>query len=109
MDIQTDFLKKIDMKSIEQNYIRKFEELIRIKMYKLTLSINEDVAIRAKEYAKASGRSLSSLIESYLLELVNHPESSVKKGMSQYLGIAKLPKDFDEKKAAREYLQNKHA
>jgi hypothetical protein len=97
------------MKFLEQNYIRKFEELIRIEMYKLTLSINEDVASRAKEYAKASGRSLSSLIESYLLELVNHPESSVKNGMSQYLGIAKLPKDFDEKKAAREYFQNKHA
>ncbi len=42
------------MKSIEQNCIRKFEELIRIEMYKLTLSINEEVASRAKEYAKAS-------------------------------------------------------
>jgi hypothetical protein len=33
---------------------------------KLTLSINKDVARRAKVYAKTKGRSLSDLVENYL-------------------------------------------
>lgn len=77
-------------------------------MYKLTLSIKEDVAQKAKEYAKNSGRSLSALIENYLIELVEHPSSQVNEGISQYMGVAKLPKDFDEKKESLNYLKRKH-
>lgn len=77
-------------------------------MYKLTLSIKEDVAQKAKEYAKNSGRSLSALIENYLIELMDHPTSQISEGISQYMGVAQLPKDFDEKKERLNYLKKKH-
>jgi hypothetical protein len=38
---------------------------------KLTLTIEEGVIIRAKTYAKETGRSLSELIESYLSKITN--------------------------------------
>jgi hypothetical protein len=38
-------------------------------MSKLTLSIEESTVARAKQYAKAQGISLSSLVESYLAVL----------------------------------------
>ena len=88
--------------------LRTFEKTIRIDMYKLTLSIKEDVAQKAKEYARNSGRSLSALIENYLIELMDHPTSQVSEGISQYMGVAKLPKDFDEKKERLNYLKKKH-
>ena len=37
---------------------------------KLTLSIEEQVIESAKEYAKKQGRSLSSIVEEYLNQLV---------------------------------------
>lgn len=43
---------------------------------KLTLSIDEEVVRKAKEYSKASGRSLSSLIESYLIGLTSSGETN---------------------------------
>jgi hypothetical protein len=35
-------------------------------MYKLTLSVNEDVAGRAKRYAEQKGTSVSDLVERFL-------------------------------------------
>ena len=39
---------------------------------KLTLSIDKDVARRAKVYAKTKGRSLSDLVENYLMLLTKN-------------------------------------
>ena len=39
---------------------------------KLTLSIEEEIIIKAKAFAKENGKSLSQLIENYLSVLVNH-------------------------------------
>ena len=39
---------------------------------KLTLSIEEEIIIKAKAFAKDNGKSLSQLIENYLSALVNH-------------------------------------
>lgn len=75
---------------------------------KLTLTVEKDIIERAKVYAKNTGRSLSELIESYLdtltLDTVNEPSPKLKK----IVGSVKLPKNFDEEKELRTYLENKH-
>lgn len=43
---------------------------------KLTLTIEPKVIAKAKKYARDHGRSLSSLIETYLRSLVEEPETS---------------------------------
>lgn len=75
---------------------------------KLTLTVEKDIIERAKVYAKNTGRSLSELIENYLDSLttdtVNEPSPKLKK----IAGSVKLPKNFDEEKELRSYLENKH-
>ena len=81
---------------------------------KLTLSIDKDVALRAKVYARTKGRSLSDLVENYLKLLTRN--SAVKDHdysprVKSLLGSVKLPVDFDYKKEladslAKKYLQN---
>lgn len=44
-------------------------------MAKLTLSIDGKVATRAKRYAKKQGRSVSSIVETYL-DLVSRPPAT---------------------------------
>jgi hypothetical protein len=96
------------MRNFAVNNLRIFDKTIRNKMYKLTLSINEEIASKAKHFARASGRSLSSLIENYLTELINQPESIAKEGISKYMGVAQLPKNFDEKEERNAYLKTKY-
>jgi hypothetical protein len=80
---------------------------------KLTLKLNQEVIEKAKKYAASQNRSLSRLIESYLDSLVE----SEKESRSQIpitpfvksLGIQlPIPPDFDEKKAYRDYQEEKH-
>ena len=67
-------------------------------MSKLTLSINQMVIDEAKEYAKSSGKSLSSIVEEYLKSLTKIEKSKKKKTSMELVrelkGSAKLPKDF---------------
>ena len=67
-------------------------------MSKLTLSINQMVIDEAKEYAKASGKSLSSIVEEYLKSLTKTEKSKKKKTSMELVrelkGSVKLPKDF---------------
>ena len=44
---------------------------------KLTLSLEEEIIIKAKVFAKENGKSLSQLIENYLSALVNHSSQVV--------------------------------
>lgn len=39
-------------------------------MSKLTLSVDEEVVLRAKEFAKLSGVSVSEMVETYLMSVV---------------------------------------
>jgi formiminotetrahydrofolate cyclodeaminase len=75
---------------------------------KLTLTLEKGIIERAKSYAKNTGRSLSELIESYLdsitQDTVNEPSPKLKK----IVGSVKLPKNFDEDKELRSYLEKKH-
>ncbi len=67
-------------------------------MSKLTLSINQMVIDEAKEYAKSSGKSLSSIVEEYLKSLTKTEKSKKKKTSMELVrdlkGSVKLPKDF---------------
>ena len=81
---------------------------------KLTLRLNEDVIKRAKEYASSHQRSLSNLVESYLRALIEKDGIQTEGDIeispfvkSLRTGI-KLPPDFDEKKAYRDYLEEKY-
>ena len=83
---------------------------------KLTLSIDKRVIKRAKTYAKKQGRSLSALVQSYLLAITSGEKIDEKEIMSQVsprvrslVGIAKnLPKDADYKELVTEYLTKKY-
>lgn len=78
---------------------------------KLTLSINKDVARRAKVYAKTKGRSLSDLVENYLKLLTrNTPaeETDYSPRVKSLLGSVNLPADFDYKKEIGDALVNKY-
>lgn len=65
---------------------------------KLTLSINPIVIEGAKEYAKSSGKSLSSIVEEYLKSLALKEENDKKtaslKIVRELKGSVKLPKNF---------------
>jgi hypothetical protein len=67
-------------------------------MSKLTLSINQMVIDEAKEYAKSSGKSLSSIVEEYLKSLTKTEKSKKKKTSMELVrelkGSIKLPEDF---------------
>jgi len=80
---------------------------------KLTIRLNQEVIENAKKYAASQNRSLSRLIESYLSSLVEtEKESNSQVTITPFvknLGIKlPIPADFDEKKAYKEYQEEKH-
>ena len=78
---------------------------------KLTLSINREVARRAKVYAKTKGRSLSDLVENYLMLLTRNSaidDIDYSPRVKSLLGSVKLPADFDYKKELSDYLAEKY-
>jgi rRNA-processing protein FCF1 len=89
--------------------IRIFESNIRIMNTKLTLTVEKEIIEKAKSYAKSTGMSLSAIIEKYLdrLTMENNPNKTSDK-LSNLLGSVKIPDDFDENNALREYFENKH-
>ena len=76
---------------------------------KLTLTVDQLIIERAKSYAKQTGRSLSEIIETYLDNITseNHSQKLSPK-LKKLVGSVKLPKDFDEVKAKRNYLEKKY-
>lgn len=78
---------------------------------KLTLSIDKDVARRAKVYAKTKGRSLSDLVENYLKLLTKNSAIEVtdfSPRVKSLLGSVTLPADFDYKKELADSLAKKY-
>jgi hypothetical protein len=78
---------------------------------KLTLSIDKEVARRAKVYAKNKGRSLSDLVENYLKLLTkNTPveDTEYTPRVKSLLGSVTLPADFDYKKELADALTKKY-
>jgi hypothetical protein len=78
---------------------------------KLTLSIDKNVARRAKIYARSKGRSLSDLVENYLKLLTKNTsieDSELTPRVKSLLGCISLPEDFDYKKEKADYLAKKY-
>ena len=83
---------------------------------KLTLNINKRVVNKAKIYAKEQGRSLSDLIENYLIAITTNEKIDEEEFMSgispeirELVGIAsKVPKNIDYKKEVEDYLVKKY-
>jgi hypothetical protein len=76
---------------------------------KLTLTVEKNVIDRAKTYAKQTGKSLSELIENYLETITQERgNEKISPKLKKIVGAVKLPKNFDEDKELRAYLEKKH-
>jgi hypothetical protein len=78
---------------------------------KLTLSIDKEVARRAKVYAKNKGRSLSDLVENYLKLLTKNTsveDTEYTPRVKSLLGSVTLPNGFDYKKELADALTKKY-
>lgn len=82
---------------------------------KLTLNINKRVVNKAKIYAKKQGRSLSDLIENYLMAITSNIKIEEEEFMSrispeirELVGVIKAPKNFDYKKELSDAIWEKH-
>ncbi len=66
---------------------------------KLTLTIEEKVINSAKKYARQKGKSLSNLVENYLMSISsqNHDPEFLSPKIKKMMGSVKLPEDFDYK------------
>jgi formiminotetrahydrofolate cyclodeaminase len=76
---------------------------------KLTLTVEKSIIERAKIYAKNTGRSLSELVEKYLESITeDNGNQKISPKLKKIIGAVTLPKDFDEEKELRSYLEKKH-
>ena len=74
--------------------------------------MDQQVIVKAKEYAKTHGTSLSKMIEAYFVSLTaNHGKASEIETtplVESLCGVIELPGDFDIYAARKKYLQEKH-
>ncbi len=77
---------------------------------KLTLIIEQDVIVQAKNYARSKGRSLSDLVENYLktLSTGNKPIANEAPIVKALKGSLKVPADFDYKTELGRTLSKKY-
>ena len=67
---------------------------------KLTLSIEENIIKKAKDYARSKGKTLSDLVESYLKTIsIEETESELTPITKSLKGSFHVPEDFDYKSA----------
>ncbi len=78
---------------------------------KLTLTLDDAVIRKAKRYARAKGRSVSELVESYFKSITgkedNEPDE-LSSSVKALMGSFKAPKDFDYKKILQKEKLRKH-
>lgn len=78
---------------------------------KLTLTIDDSVISIAKKYAKQKGKSLSGIVENYLMSLTskeNKEEEKISPKILKLMGVIKLPDNFDYKKELTKGLAKKY-
>ncbi len=79
---------------------------------KLTLTIEQEVIQKAKEYAKNRNRSLSDIIENYLKVLTKEEKVKEMKKLNPVVkslkGSFKMPRNMDYKKELRKRLEEKY-
>ena len=73
---------------------------------KLTLSLDQRVIEKAKQYARKHGTSLSKIIEAYFDSLTSTEQEEIETTplVESLTGIVSLPVDFDYKAARNKYL-----
>lgn len=78
---------------------------------KLTLTIEQEIIKKAKEYAKSNNRSLSDIIENYL-KMLTRKEIKTSNKMPPVVkslrGSFKAPDDMDYKAELRNRLEDKY-
>lgn len=79
---------------------------------KLTLTIEQEIIERAKNYAKEKNRSLSDIIENYLKMLTKEERKQKSTKLSPVVeslkGYFKMPKNMDYKKELGNRLEEKY-
>ena len=79
---------------------------------KLTLTIEQEIIKRAKDYANEKNRSLSDIIENYLKMLTKEEQKQKNRKLNPIVkslkGSFKMPKDMDYKKELRSRLEEKY-
>ena len=78
---------------------------------KLTLTIEQRLIERAKQYAKGKGRSLSDIVENYLKIITkdkNEQKTETTPIVSSLRGSFKAPQSFDYKKELSKKLSEKY-
>jgi hypothetical protein len=78
---------------------------------KLTLTIEDSLIEKAKEYAKGKGRSLSDIVENYLRVITKDENIKVIDSTpiaTSLRGSFKAPKDFDYKEELSKGLSKKY-
>jgi hypothetical protein len=78
---------------------------------KLTLTIDDSVISVAKKYAKNKGKSLSDIVENYLMTLTakeSKEEKAISPRILKLMGVIELPEEFDYKKALTSGLTRKY-
>jgi hypothetical protein len=77
---------------------------------KLTLTIDDSVISVAKKYAKNKGKSLSAIVENYLMSLTSNEmnEEAISPRILKLMGTIELPQDFDYKQALTKSLVKKY-
>ena len=78
---------------------------------KLTLTLEQHIIKKAKEYAKNKGRSLSDIIENYLKVVVTEKadlETEIAPLAKSLKGAFKKPSNFDYKKQLTNRLTEKY-
>ncbi|EMS34305.1 hypothetical protein C943_03524 [Mariniradius saccharolyticus AK6] len=64
----------------------------------------------AKEFAKNNGKSLSQIVENYLMTLTaqDNMQEEISPRILKLMGAIELPEDFDYKKSLTEALSKKY-
>ena len=77
---------------------------------KLTLTIDDSVIAVAKKYAKEKGKSLSDIVENYLMSLTSKESKveNISPKILKLMGTIELPKDYDYKKELTKGLMRKY-
>lgn len=77
---------------------------------KLTLTIEEKVIDSAKKYAQKKGKSLSKLVENYLMSVSTSEstEETLSPKVKKLMGVINLPKNYDYKKEVTKALSKKY-
>lgn len=86
---------------------------MKVMNTKLTLTLEQEIIKKAKEYAKDKNRSLSDIIENYLKMLTKEEQKEKGKPLNPIVkslkGSFKMPKkDMDYKKELRDRLEKKY-